>query len=237
MHDEEILIAVPAARLRVRELDTSLGRWTRQDPLGFADGPNVFQSHQSSPSGLLDPLGLQVIFGNPPNQDPAYKVKGDTEENREKTRQDWERAKTRNAISWLILTLLELHPGTVYVATHDARDADETREVGKRTDPSDGDPSDPSNPVRTVRINHNPNLTKPDAIEGNPPADPESTLVHEAVHALLMLLGRHPKGTAWVEEVIPTYIENIHRDSKGLDQVKYYEGPIPPVSGWVKLLY
>lgn len=45
--------------IRYRAMDTSLGRWTRTDPLGYADGLNAFQAVRSSPVNLLDPLGLQ----------------------------------------------------------------------------------------------------------------------------------------------------------------------------------
>ena len=43
---------------RNRDLDTSLGRWTRQDPLGFVDGPNTYVFVSSTPLCRVDPSGL-----------------------------------------------------------------------------------------------------------------------------------------------------------------------------------
>lgn len=49
----------PAAHAgRYRQMDTSLGRWTRQDPIGYWDGGSVYQSLKSNPLNFTDPLGL-----------------------------------------------------------------------------------------------------------------------------------------------------------------------------------
>ena len=53
--------AGPAA-WRFRELDTSLGRWTRQDPAGYVDGGNKYVSHRSAPVSGTDALGLKFVF-------------------------------------------------------------------------------------------------------------------------------------------------------------------------------
>jgi hypothetical protein len=37
----------------------------QQDPIGEADGANLYQAEQSSPTDLLDPLGLQTLEYNP----------------------------------------------------------------------------------------------------------------------------------------------------------------------------
>ena len=45
---------------RHRAYDPSIGRWTRQDPKGFVDGPNSYEATLSNPIQFLDPLGLQT---------------------------------------------------------------------------------------------------------------------------------------------------------------------------------
>ena len=45
---------------RYRALDTSLGRWTRQDPAGFVDGGSTYQNLVTSPNNLNDPYGLEA---------------------------------------------------------------------------------------------------------------------------------------------------------------------------------
>jgi RHS repeat-associated protein len=57
--------ATKLAHFRWRDLHVELGRWTRQDPLGNATGPNGYEDLNSSPTGLLDPLGLE---GGPTTQ-------------------------------------------------------------------------------------------------------------------------------------------------------------------------
>lgn len=47
-------------RTRYRAMDTSLGRWTRQDPIGYEDGLNTFEYGRSRPALSLDPYGLSV---------------------------------------------------------------------------------------------------------------------------------------------------------------------------------
>jgi RHS repeat-associated protein len=43
---------------RNRDMDTSLGRWTRQDPLGYLGGNNFYEAYQANPLISLDSLGL-----------------------------------------------------------------------------------------------------------------------------------------------------------------------------------
>jgi RHS repeat-associated protein len=49
---------------RFRELDTSLGRWTRQDPAGYVDGANLVTYLRASPISGRDPSGLATFFFN-----------------------------------------------------------------------------------------------------------------------------------------------------------------------------
>jgi RHS repeat-associated protein len=46
---------------RNREYSPELMRWMQQDPVGFADGPNLFLFVQGRPLGQLDPKGLQTM--------------------------------------------------------------------------------------------------------------------------------------------------------------------------------
>lgn len=41
-----------------RSLDSSVGRWTRQDPAGMVEGPNLFSYVRNRPTTRVDPLGL-----------------------------------------------------------------------------------------------------------------------------------------------------------------------------------
>ena len=43
---------------RHRDLKSSLGRWTRQDPAGYVDGMSLYQTTLSSLLGRVDPAGL-----------------------------------------------------------------------------------------------------------------------------------------------------------------------------------
>jgi RHS repeat-associated protein len=43
---------------RFRDLYTSLGRWTRQDPTGYVDGANLFLAYTGSPVVYIDSQGL-----------------------------------------------------------------------------------------------------------------------------------------------------------------------------------
>ena len=48
--------------------DSNLGRWMEQDPAGYVDGMNAFESVRSNPVTLVDPLGLDagaLIIGPP----------------------------------------------------------------------------------------------------------------------------------------------------------------------------
>jgi RHS repeat-associated protein len=59
-------LAVGLVDFRNRFLDTSLGRWTRQDPLGYVDGMSLYNSYRNAPVRFLDPAGLkleQVVGG------------------------------------------------------------------------------------------------------------------------------------------------------------------------------
>lgn len=72
--------------LRVCELDTSLGRWTRQDPRGYVDGSGLYQYERSGPLLAVDPWGLQTKpaesppgfgpYGPPAPDDPAFPPEG-----------------------------------------------------------------------------------------------------------------------------------------------------------------
>ncbi len=53
-------LVVGLVDFRNRFLDTSLGRWTRQDPLGYVDGSNLFYSVSESPVDAVDPFGLHT---------------------------------------------------------------------------------------------------------------------------------------------------------------------------------
>ena len=53
-------LATGLVDFRNRHLDTSLGRWERQDPMGYVDGPNAYINRNSSPVTHLDPRGLQA---------------------------------------------------------------------------------------------------------------------------------------------------------------------------------
>jgi RHS repeat-associated protein len=49
--------ATKLAHFRWRDLHVELGRWTRQDPLGFFDGLNVYELERSLPTTAVDPSG------------------------------------------------------------------------------------------------------------------------------------------------------------------------------------
>jgi RHS repeat-associated protein len=44
---------------RNRDLNGVLGRWTRQDPLGYVDGGNLYEYMMSGPTRWVDPWGLE----------------------------------------------------------------------------------------------------------------------------------------------------------------------------------
>lgn len=43
-----------------RQLDSGMGRWTSEDPLGLEDGVNLFSYVRNNPVNLFDPSGLQA---------------------------------------------------------------------------------------------------------------------------------------------------------------------------------
>jgi len=45
------------SHFRNRDLHVELGRWTRQDPLGFVDGSNTYQGYVGNPVNGVDPTG------------------------------------------------------------------------------------------------------------------------------------------------------------------------------------
>ncbi len=52
-------LATGLVDFRNRHLDTSLGRWERQDPKGYVDGLSTYEYVQTNPTNNIDPLGLQ----------------------------------------------------------------------------------------------------------------------------------------------------------------------------------
>lgn len=56
-------LAVGLVHFRFRDLDTSLGRWTRQDPLGYQDGMSLNTYGKSNSQRYVDPTGLYVNGG------------------------------------------------------------------------------------------------------------------------------------------------------------------------------
>ena len=52
-------LATGLVDFRNRHLDTSLGRWERQDPMGYVDGASMYGFVTSNPTTLIDPAGLQ----------------------------------------------------------------------------------------------------------------------------------------------------------------------------------
>ena len=61
LHD----LAAGLVSFRFRWLDTSLGRWEKQDPAGYVDGANSYLAHVASPATLRDPSGLTPSLPNP----------------------------------------------------------------------------------------------------------------------------------------------------------------------------
>ncbi len=59
-------LAVGLVDFRNRFLDTSLGRWTRQDPLGYVDGPNSYTAFRAASVRRVDPYGLQSTAPSSP---------------------------------------------------------------------------------------------------------------------------------------------------------------------------
>ena len=51
-----------------RHYDPSLGRYTQPDPLGFVDGPSVYEYAVSNPIAWVDPEGEQARGGRPPGR-------------------------------------------------------------------------------------------------------------------------------------------------------------------------
>jgi RHS repeat-associated protein len=57
-------LAVGLVDFRNRFLDTSLGRWTRQDPMGYVDGMSQYQYQRCKPTSALDPAGYKTIVSD-----------------------------------------------------------------------------------------------------------------------------------------------------------------------------
>ena len=57
-------LAAGLVSFRFRFLDTSLGRWEKQDPAKFADGMSLYMALDSSPISHLDPSGLLGVDGD-----------------------------------------------------------------------------------------------------------------------------------------------------------------------------
>lgn len=55
---------------RLRQYSSKLGRFTQRDPLGFIDGPSLYQYGHSSPGNQTDPLGLAASDNCDPECDP-----------------------------------------------------------------------------------------------------------------------------------------------------------------------
>jgi RHS repeat-associated protein len=54
--------ATKLAHFRWRDLHVDLGRWTRQDPIAYADGHNLYAFVVSSPVNLIDPMGTRPTY-------------------------------------------------------------------------------------------------------------------------------------------------------------------------------
>jgi len=65
--------------VRFRTYSTTLGRWLTRDPLGYVDGPNIYQYVRSRPLARVDAFGLDDYDVGPPSKpcdikwDDAYK--------------------------------------------------------------------------------------------------------------------------------------------------------------------
>lgn len=49
------------SHFRFRDLHVTLGRWTRQDPMGYIDGLNAAQAYKNMPTVAVDPTGEWII--------------------------------------------------------------------------------------------------------------------------------------------------------------------------------
>jgi uncharacterized protein RhaS with RHS repeats len=61
-----------------REYDPTTGRWSREDPYGYGDGPNLYAYVGSNPINRRDPLGLQAEKPKPPQGDKKTPPKDGT---------------------------------------------------------------------------------------------------------------------------------------------------------------
>ncbi len=52
------------AHVRNRVLDSTLGRWTRRDPIGYVDGSNLYEYVRSAAIRRMDSSGLRALPGN-----------------------------------------------------------------------------------------------------------------------------------------------------------------------------
>jgi len=62
---DEIASQMPLSCYRARYYDPGIGRFIREDPIGFASGSNFFVYVRNNPILLIDPTGLQLILLKP----------------------------------------------------------------------------------------------------------------------------------------------------------------------------
>lgn len=60
-HGREIDFATGLVYFRHRWYDPEMGRFLQQDPLGYVDGPNLYQYGLNNPASFSDPLGLLCV--------------------------------------------------------------------------------------------------------------------------------------------------------------------------------
>jgi len=51
-----------------RDYDPGVGRWEQQDPAGYVNGANRYQTEKSNPERFVDPRGLQAVEDVPPEE-------------------------------------------------------------------------------------------------------------------------------------------------------------------------
>ncbi|MBZ0141970.1 MAG: RHS repeat-associated core domain-containing protein, partial [Rhodocyclaceae bacterium] len=63
-HGHEIDPATGLVYMRNRWYDPAMGRFVTADPLGYVDGPSMYQIARNSPVNFIDPMGELTIFIN-----------------------------------------------------------------------------------------------------------------------------------------------------------------------------